>query len=64
MFIFKKQVDTVYTEDFFYDLFQGGYIKPSDFLETLDSIVELQRAIDKIEHFREEAIKRGFLKET
>lgn len=46
----KKQI--VITDDFYYDLFIGGYIKPSDFLND-DSTRKVMNAVAIIHDFEE-----------
>lgn len=38
-------------EDPFYDLFEGGYIKPSELLESTEDVEEVSKAMDVIEQF-------------
>lgn len=47
---FKKNVK-IETDDFYYDLFLGGYIKPEKILENRDDIKRVQDAIDVIDDF-------------
>ena len=47
---FKKNVK-IETNDFYYDLFLGGYIKPEKILENRDDIKRVQDAIDVIDDF-------------
>lgn len=47
---FKKNVK-IETDDFYHDLFLGGYIKPEKILENRDDIKRVQDAIDVIDDF-------------
>lgn len=50
---FKSDVETVYTSDFWYDLFDGGYIHPEDFLEDEDA-KKVKAAVDLVRQFQTE----------
>ncbi len=47
---FKEGVE-VYTEEFWYDLTDGGYIKPENVLADEEQIAKLQAAIDLVRSF-------------
>jgi hypothetical protein len=47
---FKKDV-SVYTEEFWYDLTDGGYIIPEEILEDDEQIKELNKAIELVLSF-------------
>lgn len=47
---FKEDVE-VYTEEFWYDLTDGGYIKPENVLADEEQIAKLQAAIDLVRSF-------------
>ena len=38
-------------DDFWYDLFEGGYIKPSDILEKKEDIEKVEKAIEVLKEF-------------
>lgn len=59
---FKKntKIKTVYTSDPYYDLFDGGYIKPDLFLEEEDA-KKISEAIELIREFLDEAQELGHL---
>lgn len=57
---FKKGAK-IETSDFYYDLFQGGYIKPSKVLKSKLDVELIEHAIKVIKHFEEEAEKQGVL---
>jgi hypothetical protein len=48
----KKNAEPVITDDFFYDLFDGGYIKPDKLLKE-KSTEKVREAIATIEEFRQ-----------
>jgi hypothetical protein len=43
------------TDDFYYDLFDGGYIKPENLLKNQEDIDRLISAIATIKEFKEAA---------
>lgn len=47
---FRKDADTVSTDDPYYDLFDGGYIDPDDLLEP-ESAARVNEALDTIREF-------------
>lgn len=51
---FKNNVEPLGTSDFYYDLTDGGYIKPETFLEDEDAKKVLE-AIEVIRQFKSEA---------
>lgn len=51
---FKKDAELVVASDFFYDLTDGGYIRPEDMLEPKDA-ARVRAAIELITQFRDEA---------
>lgn len=53
-FKFKKKLGPVYNEEFWYDLTDGGYIKPKDLLEDQKQIDKLQQAIDLVKDFEDQ----------
>jgi hypothetical protein len=46
---FKK---TVTTADFWYDLFEGGYIKPEKVLSSTDDALKVREAINILKEFK------------
>lgn len=48
-----KKDASVVTSDFYYDLFDGGYIVPEDLLEDKDDIELVKNAIEVLKDFRE-----------
>lgn len=47
-----KENATIVTSDFWYDLFEGGYIKPEEILEYDSDVENVQNAIDVILNFK------------
>lgn len=52
--------DIIVTDDFYYDLFLGGYIKPEDFL-IKDDTYQINAAIQAIKDFEQLLRDRGIL---
>ena len=48
-----KKDATLITDDFWYDLFDGGYIKPEKLLDNQEDIDSVEEAISILEDFRE-----------
>ena len=59
---FKKDA-IIESSDFWYDLFEGGYIKPKNLLESLDDILAVERAKNLLMEFRNHAEEQGVLEE-
>lgn len=57
---FKKRDEPVYSNDFWYDLTDGGYIDPDEILEN-DDAKKLKEAIQIVQAFEEEAIANGII---
>lgn len=51
---FKDGAEIV-TEDFWYDLFSGGYIKPEKLLESPEDIQKVREAMKVLEDFLDSA---------
>lgn len=47
---FKENID-IYTEEFWYDITDGGYIKPEEVLSDDEQIKKLKEAIDLVRSF-------------
>lgn len=47
---FKEGVE-IFTEEFWYDLTDGGYIKPEEVLADKEQVAKLQAAIDLVRSF-------------
>ena len=48
--VFKKNA-SIETDDFWYDLFEGGYIKPSKLLENKEEVKRVNEAIKTLKEF-------------
>lgn len=48
----KENLD-ISTDDFFYDLFDGGYLNPERLLEDENDIKKIKDAIETISEFRD-----------
>lgn len=59
-FKFKKDAEPIETtDDFFYMLFYGGYIKPEEYLEDVEQIKKLNEAISLLYDFRDDFENSG-----
>lgn len=58
---FNKNAEPVYTDDPWYDLTSGGYIKPSELLTDQEEIEKVENAIKTIEEFFEDAEEAGVI---
>jgi hypothetical protein len=56
-----KKVDTIYSSDLYYDLFDGGYINPEELLEYEDEAVIVMDAINIIKEFLNEAVSNNII---
>lgn len=56
---FKKDAKIV-TDDFWYDLTDGGFIKPEDVLEPMDAH-KVSQALRILQEFQQEAEKKGII---
>lgn len=58
----------IYTEDFYYDLFTGGYFDPSKMYKNItdDSVInqqDVERAIEVIELYKQVLIDNNLMEE-
>jgi len=51
------------TGDFWYDLFEGGYIKPNEILLNKNDITLVENAIETLMFFKQEAEEQAVLEE-
>lgn len=63
-FEFNKDADIICTDDFFYDLFVGGYIRPESILTNENQIEELSKAISLVEDFETQLSNYGLMEEV
>ncbi len=61
-FKFKAGAEII-TDDFWYDLTDGGYIEPSKILSDKAQIEEVERAIALLRSFKEQAEDDGVMEE-
>ncbi|MGP1493783.1 MAG: hypothetical protein ACTTIS_00335 [Streptobacillus sp.] len=61
--IFKNlnEENAIWTSDLYYDLFEGGYIKPEDLLENEEDIDKVKQAILTINKFLDGAIDKELI---
>ena len=60
-FNFKTVEEAVYSTDPYYDLTNGGYIKPSELLSYAEQIKQVEQAIQIVYEFLEQAESNGVL---
>jgi len=60
-FEFNDDADVVVSDDPFYDLFDGGYIKPSEMLPDPKQIEQVELAMGVIQRFLDQAEEHGAL---
>lgn len=48
--------DVVWTNDLYYDLFEGGYLDPETFLEDSEEVAKVKQAIETVNKFLDGAI--------
>jgi hypothetical protein len=64
VFIDKSEIESpVYSTDLYYDLFEGGYIKPEDMLEDPQQIADIYDAMNLIQMFLQGAQEHGHISE-
>ena len=59
---FKENAQKVFTDDFWYDITDGGYITPNDMLSPADA-ERVNEAIDLLCEFQNEATELNLLEE-
>lgn len=57
---FKEKVEPKYSDDFWYDLIDGGYIDPSELLEKSDAD-KVKDAIKTLQEFYQLATDEGYV---
>lgn len=57
---FKTNAEPIITSEFFYDLFDGGYIEPQNLLEAKDA-ARVNEAIHLILEFRDALEEEGLM---
>lgn len=53
--------DVVWTNDLYYDLFEGGYLDPETFLEDREEVAKVKQAIETVNEFLDGAIDLGLI---
>lgn len=53
--------DVVWTNDLYYDLFEGGYLDPEIFLEDSEEVAKVKQAIETVNKFLDGAIDLGLI---
>ena len=53
--------DVVWTNDLYYDLFEGGYLDPETFLEGSEEVAKVKQAIETVNEFLDGAIDLGLI---
>lgn len=61
--IFKNldEENVIWTNDLYYDLFEGGYINPEDLLENKEEADKVKQAILTINEFLDGAIDKELI---
>lgn len=60
---FKRDAKSITSSDIYYDLFEGGYIKPEEMLEDCLDLQNVRFAIQIIDEFLTKAKDKGLIKE-
>ena len=55
------EIDTLYTTDFWYDLFEGGYIRPEKLLANPTDVENVKNAIKILEDFQRSVIGKNII---
>ena len=58
---FKKRDEAIFTSEVYYDLFEGGYIKPEELLVSETEANIVNTAIGIVRDFLDEAEEAGVL---
>ncbi len=61
MFTFKKDAEGVAMDDFWYNLTDGGYIRPEKLIDDKDQLEKLNNAIATILTFKDELEEAGLV---
>jgi hypothetical protein len=55
----KKDIETIPTSDFWYDLFLGGYFNPEKMLVNIEDIEAVKEAIEILEEYEHALYESG-----
>lgn len=58
-----KDRNSVASSEWYYDLFEGGYLEPEDFLEDEEDIKKVQDAMEIINNYLSNLEDEGLLEE-
>ena len=61
IFNFKDAKEPIFTEDPYFVLFLGGYIKPGEFLSDKKQAEQVEQAIDVVKAFLKQAESVGVI---
>ena len=54
----NEDVEPVGVDDFWYDLFEGGYIKPKDFVYYPGALAVIEEAIAVLKSFKDDVYRK------
>lgn len=60
---FKKDAERTATSDFWYDLFEGGYLKPEKFIENPKVAKRLEDARNLLMEYKSELMDSGLVED-
>lgn len=63
-FNFKEVEEPVWTDDPWYDLTDGGYIRPEELLIDEEQIKKVQESVDILSAFLQQAYEKGVIEEA
>lgn len=55
--------EVISTSDFWYDLFEGGYINPDNLLDDKEDIYKINKAIETLRSFKTVVLENGVVEE-
>ncbi|OOF85610.1 hypothetical protein BKG93_04370 [Rodentibacter ratti] len=62
-FKFKKCEEPIFTDEPYYDLFDGGYLNPEELLDDAEQIKKVNEAIEIIKEYIKQAEELGVIEE-
>lgn len=60
---FKAVKEPWPVDDFWYDLFEGGYVLPSKFLQEKEDIEQVNKAIETLKLYRDKGYELGIFED-